>query len=144
MPLKDRRGDLDVIARDECLELLRGRTYGRLGVTSAGQPVVLPINYAMDDERIVFRTGAGGKFHAMVHGARVAFEIDEIDAERHAGWSVLATGRVEEVTDEAEQQRLEAQSPITPWADGERSHWMVIPSPRISGRRIGPSQQVAH
>ena len=141
MPLKDRRGDLDVIVRDECLELLRGRNYGRLGVTSAGQPIILPVNYAMDGENIVFRTGAGGKFHAMVHGARVAFEIDEIDPEHHAGWSVLATGRVDEVTDQDGQDRLEEETPITPWADGERSHWMVIPAPRISGRRIGPSQQ---
>lgn len=140
MPVRDRRGELEVMFREECLELLRGRDYGRLGVVAAGQPVVLPINYALDGEQIVFRTGGeGGKFDALVRGARAALEIDEIDPATHAGWSVLATGRVTEVQSAEEQERLERECALMPWAPGDRSHWMVMAATRVTGRRIGPA-----
>jgi nitroimidazol reductase NimA-like FMN-containing flavoprotein (pyridoxamine 5'-phosphate oxidase superfamily) len=134
----DRRGELEVIFRDECFELLAGRDYGRLGLVDGGQPVVLPINYALDGERIVFRTGGGsGKFDALVRGAPAALEIDEIDPATHSGWSVLATGRVSEVRSTLERERLRRECSLLPWAPGDRSHWMVMPATRVTGRRIG-------
>jgi nitroimidazol reductase NimA-like FMN-containing flavoprotein (pyridoxamine 5'-phosphate oxidase superfamily) len=140
MAVRDRRGELEVIFREECLDLLRARDYGRLGVVSAGQPVVLPINYALDGEQIVFRTGGdGGKFDALVRNARAALEIDEIDPTTHAGWSVLATGRVTEIESDRERDRLERECSLMPWAPGDRSHWMAMATARVTGRRIGPS-----
>jgi nitroimidazol reductase NimA-like FMN-containing flavoprotein (pyridoxamine 5'-phosphate oxidase superfamily) len=140
MTVRDRRGELEVIFSDECLDLLRARDYGRLGVVAAGQPVVLPINYALDGDHVVFRTGGDGdKFDALVRGARAALEIDEIDPATHAGWSVLVTGRVTEVRDRAERERLDRESPLMPWAPGDRSHWMVMSTARVTGRRIGPA-----
>lgn len=138
MPVMDRRGELEVIFRDECFDLLRARDYGRLGVVEGGQPIVLPINYAVDDERIVFRTGGGaGKFDALVRGSLAALEIDEIDPTTHAGWSVLVTGRVTEVQSTRERDRLRAECSLLPWAPGDRSHWMVMSATRVTGRRIG-------
>jgi nitroimidazol reductase NimA-like FMN-containing flavoprotein (pyridoxamine 5'-phosphate oxidase superfamily) len=140
MPVRDRRGELDVIFRDECLDLLRSREYGRLGVVSGEQPLVLPINYALDGDQIVFRTGGGGStFGALVRGARAALEIDEIDPATHAGWSVLVTGRVTEVASTRERERLERDCSLLPWAPGDRSHWMVLTTDGITGRRVGPA-----
>lgn len=130
-----------MIGRRECLELLRAHEYGRLGVVVGTQPVVLPVNYAMDGERPVFRTGAGGKFGAMVRGAKVALEIDEVDVDDHSGWSVLVEGRAEEVVAAAELERLAAECPLLPWAEGDRSHWMMIVASRIGGRRVGPARE---
>ena len=141
MPRFDRHGELEVIGRQECLELLAQQEYGRLGVVVGRQPVVLPINYAMDGDRPVFRTGPGGKFHAMVHGAKVALEIDEVDPDDHSGGSVLVEGRAEEVVDAAELERLAETCPLLPWAEGDRSHWMVIVASRIGGRRVGPARE---
>ena len=117
MAVRDRRGELDVMFRAECLDLLAAQDYGRLGLVEGGQPVVLPINYALDGEHIVFRTGGGsGKFNTLVRGARAALEIDDIDPATHAGWSVLATGRVNEVESGAERERLwEIGTKINPW-----------------------------
>jgi uncharacterized protein len=55
----------------------------------------VPITDAGDT--IVFRTDPGTKLN---HGprARVSFEVDSFDRARRAGWSVVATGRLEEVT----------------------------------------------
>jgi len=140
MAVRDRRGELDVMFRAECLDLLAARDYGRLGLVEGGQPVVLPINYALDGEHIVFRTGGGGgKFNTLVRGARAALEIDDIDPATHAGWSVLATGRVSEVESGAERERLERDCGLMPWAPGDRSHWMVMTTDQVTGRRIGPA-----
>lgn len=56
-----------------------------------GQPSVVPVNYAFSEEGIVVRTDEGAKLEAG-RQRRVAFQVDEIDAETHLGWSVLVRG----------------------------------------------------
>ena len=51
----DRNG-LEVLERDECLQLVRDASLGRLGLTSGALPTVLPVNYWADDEGIYVRT----------------------------------------------------------------------------------------
>ena len=126
------------IDREECLELLAGDTVGRLAVTDGRMPGIFPVNYVLDGEDIVFRTGAGTKLDVGPR-ARACFEIDEFDRETHSGWSVVATGRLEEVTDHDARtwQRVRAL-PVEPWAGGVKSHWMRLSADRITGRRIPP------
>lgn len=134
--LRDGRTGLEVIDRDGCLELLAADALGRVAVVEGGEPVIFPVNYALDGDRIVFRTGVGSKFHAAVRGAKASFEIDRFDTEARAGWSVVAVGRVEEAT-AAEAERLAEVTGLAPWAAGDRDHWMVITPDRLSGRRVG-------
>ena len=45
------------LGRDECLALLRQGQVGRVAVAIAGQPHIVPLNYAADDRGVlVFRT----------------------------------------------------------------------------------------
>ena len=85
------------IGREECLRLLASDQIGRLAVMAGNTPIVTPVNYALDGESVVFRTDPGTKLD---HGprARASFEVDAFDRERRTGWSVVATGRLEEVT----------------------------------------------
>ncbi len=136
MRLIDERTGLEYIARDECIRLLEGRRLGRVAVTVAGRPLVLPVNYAMDNGSIVFRTDSGTKFDAAVRGEFVAFEIDDADPEYHTGWSVLFTGVAEEILDRLELARAETL-PLRPWAQGPKNHYLRITPVTISGRRIG-------
>ena len=64
---------------DECLALLRQGCVGRLAVVIQGQPHILPLNYAADENGvIVFRTAdLTAATEAVL--INVAFEIDEID-----------------------------------------------------------------
>src|SRR4051812_4999557 len=82
---------LEVLERHECYEHLAHEHLGRLGVCIGGQPLVLPVNYALDGVDIVFRSAAGTKV-ALATGRDVAFEIDGHDRYRHGGWSVLVVG----------------------------------------------------
>jgi nitroimidazol reductase NimA-like FMN-containing flavoprotein (pyridoxamine 5'-phosphate oxidase superfamily) len=125
---------LETIDRAECDILLRGRTFGRVGVKIADEFAILPVYYAVVDDDIVIRTDPGTKLDAAVMGDRVAFEIDGTAP----GWSVLVTGHAREVKDQAEQQRARARLG-NDWPEGERDHLVAIRMERVSGRRLpGP------
>ena len=85
---------IDVLNRDRCLELLRQDEIGRLAVLADGGPLILPVNYRMDGETIVFRTDPGLKLDQGVR-SHACFEIDQFDRGNRSGWSVIAAGRLE-------------------------------------------------
>jgi len=123
------------LERDECLQLLGRSTFGRIGVTYGALPAVLPVNYRLVDESILFRTGHGTKLHAATCHSIVAFEVDEIDALAHTGWSVMVTGEARRVTDPGRLDALEAVG-IPHWADTDEAT-VEIATTMISGRWIG-------
>ena len=125
------------LGRDECLALLRQGRVGRLAVVIGGQPHVLPLNYVADESGvIVFRT-ADLTTATEVALAKVAFEVDDIDVERHQGWSVAVHGFGRDITDgiDTESERLR-QLPVRPWVPGERDKWFKISPAEITGRRL--------
>lgn len=131
---------LEHIGHDECLELLRADEIGRLAIIDGIRPMIFPVNYAFDGEEIVIRTAPGTKIE---HGTRstACFEIDAFDREHHSGWSVVVTGRLEELTlyDGAHFDRASDQ-PVHPWASGRKDHILVLVPATVTGRRIrGPS-----
>lgn len=130
----DRNG-LEVLDRGECLELLAMATLGRLAVTVGALPVILPINFRLLDDRIVFRTGAGTKLDAATSGAVVAFEADDIDRFSHEGWSVVVTGVASEVADPAQREALSATG-IPHWARDDGERLVALSTEVVSGRRL--------
>lgn len=127
---------IEIIDRDECAALLRADQIGRLAIVDGGRPLVLPVNYVVDGEDIVFRTGPGTKLD---HGPRApaCFEIDQFDRSHSAGWSVVVTGRLEEIT--AYSGALFAHTsnlPVHPWAAGPKDHVMRLVPSSMTGRRI--------
>lgn len=132
----DRTG-LEWLDRDECLRLLAADEVGRLAVIVGSAPAIFPVNYRMDGGAIVFRTDPGTKLD---HGprSRACFEIDQFDRAHHRGWSVVVTGRLEEVTPyDARSDARVHQLPVDPWAGGEKSHWVRLVPERTTGRRVG-------
>jgi uncharacterized protein len=130
----DSRTGLEVLDRDECVELLSRSSLGRIAVVMDGRPLVFPVNFTLDGDAIVLRTDAGTKLHAARNGP-VAFECDGTDAVYHTGWSVLATGTAEEVRNAARLERL-ARLPLGPWCPGPKSTWLRIQPKTLTGRRI--------
>lgn len=135
MRLIDDRSGLEVLDRDECLRLLGVAGVGRVAVIDGGHPMIFPVNYAVDADDVVFRTASGTKFDAAARGQIVAFEIDEADPIYHTGWSVVVTGRAEEITDAERLARIDAGR-LRPWADGVKDHVVAVRGERVTGRRI--------
>jgi nitroimidazol reductase NimA-like FMN-containing flavoprotein (pyridoxamine 5'-phosphate oxidase superfamily) len=132
----DARSGIEIIGRDECLGLLRADVIGRVGVVQAGAPVVLPVNYAMDGDDVVFRTAPGTKLDTGP-SSRGCFEIDSFDRATRTGWSVMVAGRLEEV--QPHDVPRVTQLDVHPWAAGTRDHWMRLRSTRITGRIVRDS-----
>ena len=130
----DRNG-LEVLDRKECMLLLGRATLGRVGITIGALPVVLPVNFTMDGDRILVRTGEGTKLDAALRDAVVAFEVDDMDPLEHSGWSVVVTGLAGEVTDAAELAALPVGR-LARWAPTGDGHVMAISTDVISGRRV--------
>jgi len=134
----DRNG-LEVLGRDECLELLARSTVGRIGVTMSGLPVILPVTFALAPGGIAVRTGLGSKLAAAARNAVVAFEVDEVDERSRTGWSVAVTGYAREVTQRQEVAELEALM-LMPWIGADHAgHFVVISTDMITGRRVLPT-----
>jgi nitroimidazol reductase NimA-like FMN-containing flavoprotein (pyridoxamine 5'-phosphate oxidase superfamily) len=135
MQLLDARTGLERLTHEECLALLAQDEIGRLVFAVGGTAEIFPVNYVLDGEAIVFRTDPGTKL-AKGPSARVTFEIDAFDRSARSGWSVLAFGRLEEVT------RFDTRAlthvrllGVEPWA-GDKQHWMRLLIERTSGRRL--------
>jgi nitroimidazol reductase NimA-like FMN-containing flavoprotein (pyridoxamine 5'-phosphate oxidase superfamily) len=130
----DRNG-LEVLDRDTCLTLLGTHVLGRIGCSSNALPIVLPVNFRLIGDSIVFRTGLGTKLAAATDHAVVAFEVDEMDPLAHTGWSVLVTGFAREVTNRFEVDALDVER-IPRWAPAGDGRVISISTDLVSGRRI--------
>src|SRR6187401_3245186 len=110
---------LEILDRDECFRLLETATLGRLALTSGALPVILPVNFLLDGERILVRTSPGTKLAAAATNTVVAFEVDAFDSFDHSGWSVAVTGKSREISDPADLAYVK-QLPLAHWspADG--------------------------
>ncbi|MGO9583707.1 MAG: pyridoxamine 5'-phosphate oxidase family protein [Acidimicrobiales bacterium] len=122
------------LSRNECLRLLATSPIGRVGLSVEALPAVLPVNFAVFDGDVVFRTAEGTKLHAAMAGRVLAFEADGYSTDGLSGWSVLVQGVARLVTEPTELQRA-LQLTVEPWAvEGAADQIVRITSTMISGR----------
>ena len=136
----DRNG-LEVPTREECLELVRRATIGRLAIHSGALPTIVPVNFILTDSGVVVRTAPGSKLDNALEHAVVAFEVDDVDPIRHIGWSVVITGLASEVTDPDELDAVR-RLPLAHWAPGPANRYVCVSLDLVSGRRIAPAPVV--
>ncbi len=126
---------LRVLSPTQCLSLLEPGGIGRIGLASAEGVVILPVNFAVTGNAIIFRTAPDTLLAARA-GASVSFQTDHIDEALREGWSVLVQGHARMVSDERDVRHLEHATGLEPWAGGARDVWVRIAPARISGRSI--------
>ncbi len=86
---------LELLEVEECLRLLRSKSVGRLGLSADSLPIVLPVRYVVDDDRILLGTGRDTRMAAATSDAVVAFEVDDFDSDAMtvgASWCRAARG----------------------------------------------------
>jgi nitroimidazol reductase NimA-like FMN-containing flavoprotein (pyridoxamine 5'-phosphate oxidase superfamily) len=135
--------DLDVLTRTECIQLLSGMRIGRLGLSVSALPVVLPVNFAILNDFIVVRTGAGTKLEAAISGSVVAFEVGDVDENTMSGWSVLVQGIANPISTQEDLDRARSLD-LRRWGDGPKDHFVRISTDIMSGRRILPRPTAQH
>ena len=133
-----RGGRVERLGPSECRRLLASCAVGRLGYSTMDGPRIVPMNYTVVGERLIFRTTPDTEAGRCAHGAQVAFEVDQIDEFLHAGWSVLVTGEADQIT-ARELRLLDLFQAPDPWPEGERSLFLQLPLATITGRRVHAS-----
>jgi nitroimidazol reductase NimA-like FMN-containing flavoprotein (pyridoxamine 5'-phosphate oxidase superfamily) len=121
-----------------CRELLAAGSVGRVGVCTPGGPRILPVNYVVIGDSIVFRTLPNSILGTYAWGSALAFEVDHVDYENERGWSVLAVGRGHRVDDSQELPAFRLMWEPRPWASGSRHLLVRLDWEELTGRRLGP------
>jgi hypothetical protein len=137
---------VEALDETESLSLVAAGGVGRIGYTSRFGPAVLPVNYDLYEQTIVFRTGLHS---SMVEDLRtgiadaeydVAFEIDHIQPVTQEGWSVLIQGAAHFVDSDEELAPI-AGLGVQPWPGGPKEQFIRIIPQHITGRRIRRSPE---
>jgi nitroimidazol reductase NimA-like FMN-containing flavoprotein (pyridoxamine 5'-phosphate oxidase superfamily) len=128
---------IDVLSPTTCVSLLRRHSFGRVGLSVDALPVILPVNYAYNGDRILLRSSFGTKLSAALRNAVVCFEIDGIEPDRATGWSVLVTGVSSELV--GEDAVRAALVPLHPWSPSAGEHLVAIRVDVVTGRHVGPA-----
>jgi nitroimidazol reductase NimA-like FMN-containing flavoprotein (pyridoxamine 5'-phosphate oxidase superfamily) len=137
--MSDTNPHFEELTRDECLTILTNHSFGRLAVTVDGQPDIFPVNYLLDDDRIIFRSGPGTKLdHASLD--RVAFEVDEFEHGRLSACSVVVKGTALEFTEaideRSERERALLVATLMSSISSEELRWVRIVPRQITGRQL--------
>lgn len=128
---------LEVLGREDCLDLLRASEVGRVVVSDRALPAAYPVNFVLMDDDVVFLAMDGSKLTAAEGEEVVAFEADDIDPVRQTGWSVLVQGLAGRIVDPDELSRAWAL-PLRTWAPAGGFHFTRIRAELVSGRRLRP------
>jgi nitroimidazol reductase NimA-like FMN-containing flavoprotein (pyridoxamine 5'-phosphate oxidase superfamily) len=126
-----------VLSPEECRDLLSAEVVGRVALATSKGPRIVPVNYALDGDAVVFRTSAYSEVGVHGRDAELAFEVDQVDHERHQGWSVVVVGHASVVDDPEDVARIRRNWDPRPWAGGSRNLLIRLPWREISGRRVG-------
>ena len=131
----DRKGST-VLHAPECMRLLavaaKDTGLGRIGVPTDQAPVVVPVNFGIQDRCIFIRVGPGF-FSRAAEGHLVAFEVDHVDTQEGVAWSVLARGLATLVESPTEGEVDIVARPLVP----EPGHMILTIRPHVlTGRRF--------
>ncbi|MFC5730848.1 MULTISPECIES: pyridoxamine 5'-phosphate oxidase family protein [Nocardioides] len=127
----EKRGRLVELTQDECWEQIRSRPVGRVAWIGTEGVSVLPVNFLVDGREVVMRTTPYSALARECPDREVVFEVDDLDEEHRAGWSVLLRGRC--------RREERTSSGVTPWASGRRILGLRIEVRSVTGRRVLPT-----
>lgn len=130
--MADRTRELDATT---CRQLLGTQRVGRIAFADDPSPTVLPVDYVLHGDEVLFRTLEGTKLEAAEAGAMASFQADGFDASHDTGWSVLVRGRLDVLTD-LDADRARAVERLHPLAGGDRPHVVRLAIESATGRRV--------
>jgi nitroimidazol reductase NimA-like FMN-containing flavoprotein (pyridoxamine 5'-phosphate oxidase superfamily) len=128
---------LKEMSKAECLELLASHRVGRVAYCDDLGPVVLPVNYVLDQGTVLIQISSQSTLAHHLRSGSASFQIDDVDDFNQSGWSVLVRGDAVHV-DDADLPAGDEDRPHA-WAEGEHSFHVRITPHDISGRRLLPA-----
>jgi nitroimidazol reductase NimA-like FMN-containing flavoprotein (pyridoxamine 5'-phosphate oxidase superfamily) len=122
---------------EECLRLLKSGVFGRVAFSTPNGPEIVPVNYSVVNDVIVFRTTPYSVLGTYGRNTPMVFEVDHVDYEYATGWSVVARGRGHAIVDAHELDVITSSWRPHPWASGQRNLYLGLRWDGLTGRRLG-------
>jgi uncharacterized protein len=126
--------ELRELDEQECRNLLKTASFGRIAVTERALPMIVPVIFTVQDDTVIAVSPARSQALAARKGAIVSLEIDSYDPDTVEGWCVTVVGPAALVSDPADMAALDLLG-IAPWAASYR-HYIKIDMARVTGRQL--------
>jgi uncharacterized protein len=117
----------------ECWAMLRTATLGRLAFAVDVEQEIFPLNFAVDQGSVVFRTSSSSRIGLCLDGRSVAFEADGFTDGR--AWSVVVKGHAKEIRS-IEDSIAAAELPVHPLQAGSKPRLVRVIPNALTGRRF--------
>jgi uncharacterized protein len=127
------------LTREECMTLLAGASFGRVGISVDALPAILPVTITLIDDSVVFRTVPGTKLALAAAGSILAVEVDRYEPSADGGWSVLVRGPASELTAHAQISQARAQLADSWFGPNTPEHFVRVGCDLVTGRRLDPA-----
>ena len=139
-PMTDRNDQMSVLSETECWQLLADAGLGRLVTNADGRPAIFPVNFAVQNRTVLFRTAEGTKLVGAAINNNVLFEADGYTSDE--GWSVIVAGVARSLRSDEEIAEAE-QVELVSWVASEKKHFIRIRPRNVTGRRFQFATQPA-
>ncbi|WP_308468540.1 pyridoxamine 5'-phosphate oxidase family protein [Rathayibacter soli] len=133
-------GPVERLSEEDCWQLLRTATVGRVATSAGGVLDIFPVNYYSDGTSILFRTAPGDKLVELTINENVVFEVDGYT--EPIAWSVIAKGTAAVLDRQEDVDRAE-KVPLNSWIPTLKSIYVRIVPRSLTGRRFerGPEPE---
>lgn len=132
-----RQGGISELTEQECMALIPTTTVGRVAFTNVEGPQLVPVNFALIENVIYFRTLSDGFLAQLAHGhPEVAFGVDYHADLYRDGWNVTVKGEASQAEDRATINTVLGHGRLRPWAGGVRPMVIRIEIASVAGRRV--------
>lgn len=138
--MTDSTSPVSLLTDEQSLELLATKTFGRLVVHRKNDIDLFPLNYLVNDGKILFRTAEGTKLFSLNLNQDVLFEVDNVEATGTGdgeAWSVIVKGNAR-ILGSADEIHAADALPLKPWLPTLKYNYVEITPNEdgISGRRF--------
>lgn len=131
------RGLLTGIDESECFDLLLSERVGRVAFPGTDGVEVIPVNFAVVERNVCFRTSHDGPLADLARGDEpVTFQCDVHDDVRKTAWSVMVKGIAQPASTGTLMELRSPRHHLLPWAPGLRDVVVEVRPVRVSGRRV--------
>ncbi|MCP2622031.1 pyridoxamine 5'-phosphate oxidase family protein [Mycolicibacterium smegmatis] len=122
---------VSVLSEGESWRLLASVPIGRFVTTIGTRLEIFPVNFAVQDRTVLFRTAEGTKLITAIMSDRVIFEADGHTVTD--GWSVILRGTAE-LLQTAEDIAVAERTQLMSWTSPAKRRYVRITPKEISGR----------
>lgn len=124
---------ITILPVGECWNLLATVSLGRLVTSVEDELDIFPVNFAVQNRTVLFRTAEGTKLVSATINSRVLFEADNYNPAE--GWSVVVKGMAQ-VLRSADEIREAQDAPLWPWTPWLKQNYVRILPTTVTGRRF--------